>query len=44
MNKVALATFSYFDTGSRPSEAYEPEKLASCYDCKGVANGSRFEQ
>ncbi len=40
MNKVALATFSYFDTGSRPSEAYEPEKLASCYDCKGVANGS----
>ncbi len=27
MNKVALATFSYFDTGSRPSEAYEPEKF-----------------
>jgi len=25
MNKVALATFSYFDTGNRPSEETEPE-------------------
>ena len=27
MNKVALATFSYFDTGKRPSEISEPEKF-----------------
>ena len=27
MNKVALATFSYFDTGKRPSEILEPEKF-----------------
>ena len=40
MNKVALATFSYFDTGKNPSGTSEPENLASCYDCKGVANGS----
>ena len=39
MNKVALATFSYFDTGKNPSGTSEPENLASCYDCKGVANG-----
>ena len=25
MNKVALATFSYFDTGKRPSDEIEPE-------------------
>ena len=42
MNKIALATFSYFDVGNRPSEYVEPERLASCYDCKGVANGSSF--
>lgn len=40
MNKIALATFSYFDVGNKPSEYIEPENLASCYDCKGVANGS----
>ncbi len=29
MNKVALATFSYFDTGNRPSGDTEPERLHS---------------
>lgn len=27
MNRVALATFSYFDTGSQPSEYTEPERF-----------------
>ncbi len=27
MNRVALATFSYFDTGRHPSEASEPERF-----------------
>lgn len=27
MNKVALATFSFFDTGTRPSEDTEPERF-----------------
>ena len=27
MNKVALATFSYFDTGKNPSETLEPERF-----------------
>lgn len=27
MNKVALATFSYFDSGKRPSENAEPERF-----------------
>lgn len=27
MNKVALATFSYFDTGNKPSEYAEPERF-----------------
>lgn len=27
MNRVALATFSFFDTGKRPSEAAEPERF-----------------
>ena len=27
MNRVALATFSYFDTGRNPSEAAEPERF-----------------
>lgn len=27
MNKVALATFSYFDSGNRPSEQKEPERF-----------------
>lgn len=27
MNKVALATFSYFDTGMKPSEESEPERF-----------------
>ena len=44
MNKIALAIFSYFDVGNRPSEYVEPEKLASCYDCKGVANGSSLNE
>ena len=44
MNKIALATFSYFDVGNKPSEYIEPERLASCYDCKGVANGSSLNE
>lgn len=27
MNKVALATFSFFDTGRKPSEEIEPERF-----------------
>ncbi len=27
MNRVAMATFSYFDTGNRPSQAAEPERF-----------------
>ena len=27
MNKVALATFSYFDTGNKPSDEIEPERF-----------------
>lgn len=27
MNKVALATFSFFDTGSKPSDVTEPERF-----------------
>lgn len=27
MNKIALTTFSYFDTGNKPSEYDEPEKF-----------------
>ncbi len=27
MNKIALATFSFFDTGNRPSEETEPERF-----------------
>ena len=27
MNRTALATFSYFDTGKRPSEEAEPERF-----------------
>ena len=27
MNRVALATFSYFDTGDKPSEYAEPERF-----------------
>ena len=40
MNEVALNTFSSFDTGKKKSDKKAPERLASCYDCKGVANGS----
>lgn len=40
MNKVALATFSNFDSGKKPSESTEPERLASCCDRKGATNGS----
>ena len=39
MNRVTRGVISYFDTGKTPSDE-EPERLASCYDCKGVANGS----
>ena len=39
MNRVTRGVISYFDTGKTPSDE-EPERLASCYDCRGVANGS----
>ena len=39
MNRVTRGVISYFDTGKTPSDE-EPERLVSCYDCKGVANGS----
>ena len=39
MNRVTRGVISYFDTGKNPSDE-EPERLASCYDCRGVANGS----
>ena len=39
MNRVTRGVISYFDTGKTPSDE-EPERLASCYDCGGVANGS----
>ena len=34
MNKVALATFSAFDTGNKPSEAAEPERFYHGYDSR----------
>lgn len=40
MNRMALAMFSYFDTGKKSSEETKPERLASCCDRKGAANGS----
>ena len=39
MNRVTRGVISYFDTGKTPSDE-EQERLASCYDCRGVANGS----
>ena len=39
MNRVTRGVISYFDTGKTPSDE-ETERLASCYDCRGVANGS----
>ena len=39
MNRVTRGVISYFDTGKTPSDE-EPERLASCYDCRGAANGS----
>ena len=39
MNRVTRGVISYFDTGKTPSDE-ESERLASCYDCRGVANGS----
>lgn len=35
MNKVALATFSYFDTGMKPSEESEPERFYHGFAFKG---------
>ncbi len=40
MNEIALETFSSFDVAGREASRVRPENLASCYDCKGVANGS----
>ena len=41
MNRVALTTFSYFDTEKKPSEAAEPERFLS-WICFGTR--SRFGQ
>lgn len=40
MNVISEEIFSNFDVGTKPSKL-QPERLVSCYDCKGVANGSR---
>ena len=40
MNDIALDTFSSFDVAGKEESRIRPEDLASCYDCKGVANGS----
>ena len=40
MNKVALNTFSSFDSGNHPSDETQPERLVSCCDRMGAANGS----
>ena len=39
MNVISEEIFSNFDVGTKPSKL-QPERLVSCYDCKGVANGS----
>lgn len=39
MNDIALDTFSSFDVAGKEESRIRPEDLASCYDCKGVANG-----
>ena len=39
MNDIALDTFSSFDVAGKEESRIRPENLASCYDCKGVANG-----
>lgn len=44
MNRVTFATFSSFDSGTHPSGRAEPERLASCCDRKGAANGSSLCQ
>lgn len=44
MNRVTFATFSSFDSDTHPSGRAEPERLASCCDRKGAANGSSLCQ
>ena len=39
MNVISEEIFSNFDVGTKPSKL-QPERLVSCYDCNGVANGS----
>lgn len=40
MNDIALCSFSNFDTAKSASHKDAPERLASCCDRKGAANGS----
>lgn len=40
MNRVARSLFSSFDGGNHPLDRTEPERLASCCDRMGAANGS----
>ena len=42
MNRVALATFSFFDSGSQPSEASEPERFY--HDHSTILRISGFQQ
>lgn len=39
MNVISEEIFSNFDVGTKPSKL-QLERLVSCYDCNGVANGS----
>ena len=40
INEITLNVFSSFDVAGKDESRIRPENLASCYDCKGVANGS----
>ena len=40
INEITLNVFSSFDVSGKDESRIRPENLASCYDCKGVANGS----
>ena len=40
INEITLNGFSSFDVAGKDESRIRPENLASCYDCKGVANGS----
>ena len=39
INEITANIFSCFDVAGKEESRIRPEDLASCYDCKGVANG-----